>query len=45
MSLDAPTTRLLVSVAITVVFCVGLPTVRRAVLGVAATLDGIEAVF
>ena len=45
MSLDAPTTTLLVSVAIIVVFCVAFPTVRRALLGVVATLDGIEALF
>ncbi len=45
MSLDAPATTLLVSVAIIVVFCVAFPTVRRALLGVVATLDGIEALF
>ena len=45
MSLDAPTKTLLVSVAIIVVFCVAFPTVRRALLGVVATLDRIEALF
>jgi hypothetical protein len=45
MSLDAPTTTLLVSVAIIVVFCVAFPKVRRTLLGVVATLDGIEALF
>ncbi len=33
------------SVAIIVVFCVAFPTVRRALLGVVATLDRIEALF
>ena len=45
MRLDAPTTTLLVSVAIVVVFCVAFPTVRRTLLGVVDTLDAIEALF
>ena len=41
MTLDAPTITLLVAIAIIVVCCVAFPKVRRKLLGVVATRDGI----
>jgi hypothetical protein len=45
MSLNTPTIMLLVVLGVIVVCCVAFPKVRRTLLGVVATLDGIELLF
>jgi hypothetical protein len=45
MALDAPTAAVLLAGGVIVVCCVTIPGVRRTLLGIVDTLDGIEALF
>ena len=45
MGLDAPTAAVLVAAGIIVVCCVAVPGVRRTLLRIVDTLDGLELLF
>jgi hypothetical protein len=45
MGLDAPTAAVLVAAGVIVVCCVAVPRMRRTLLGIVDTLDGIELLF